>query len=62
MEVTRRDLLKSSAGDGKRLAVPVFHDHADREYAYGPAQSLPDTTVGNFTPCFTERPNPRVGP
>jgi hypothetical protein len=27
----------------------VLHDDAEREYAYGPAQGLPDTTVGTFT-------------
>jgi hypothetical protein len=27
----------------------VFHDDAKREYAYGPAQGLPDTRVGTFT-------------
>jgi hypothetical protein len=26
-----------------------FHDDAQREYAYGPAQGLPDTKVGTFT-------------
>ena len=28
----------------------VLHDDATREYAYGPAQGLPDTKVGTFTP------------
>ncbi len=27
----------------------VLHDDANREYAYGPAQGLPDTKVGKFT-------------
>ena len=27
----------------------VLHDDAKREYAYGPAQGLPDTKVGTFT-------------
>jgi hypothetical protein len=27
----------------------VLHDHARREYAYGPALSVPDTKVGTFT-------------
>jgi hypothetical protein len=27
----------------------VRHDDAQREYAYGPAGGLPDTTVGTFT-------------
>lgn len=36
------------AGDGARLAMLVLHDDAKREYAYGPAQGLPATKVGNF--------------
>jgi len=35
----------TKAGDGERLAMLVFHDDADREYAYGPAQGLPDTRL-----------------
>jgi hypothetical protein len=31
------------------LAMLVLHDDATREYAYGPAQGLPDTKVGTFT-------------
>jgi len=27
----------------------VLHDDANREYAYGPANGLPDTKVGTFT-------------
>ena len=38
----------TKAGDGARLAMLVLHDDATREYAYGPAQGLPDTKVGNF--------------
>jgi len=26
-----------------------LHDDANREYAYGPAQALPDTKSGTFT-------------
>lgn len=40
----------TKAGAGKRLAMLVLHDDAEREYAYGPAQGLPDTKVGTFTP------------
>jgi phosphoglycolate phosphatase-like HAD superfamily hydrolase len=39
----------TKAGDGTRLAMLVLHDDAEREYAYGPAQGLPDTKVGTFT-------------
>jgi hypothetical protein len=27
----------------------VLHDDADREFAYGPANGLPDTSVGTFS-------------
>jgi len=37
------------AGNGERLAVLLLHDDAAREYAYGPAQGLPETKVGTFT-------------
>jgi hypothetical protein len=36
------------AGDGARLSMIVLHDDAIREYAYGPAQGLPDSKVGTF--------------
>ena len=39
----------TGAGDGMRLMMLVLHDDAQREYAYGPAQGLPDTKVGIFT-------------
>ena len=39
----------TKAGDGARLAMLVLHDDAKREYAYGPAQGLPNTKVGTFT-------------
>jgi hypothetical protein len=37
------------AGAGERLSVVVLHDDAPREYAYSPAQGLPDTSVGTFS-------------
>jgi len=45
----RQMLEYTKAGDGLRLAMLVLHDDAMREYAYGPAQGLPDTKVGAFT-------------
>ena len=45
----RQMLEYTKAGDGARLAMFVLHDDAKREYAYGPAQGLPDTKVGTFT-------------
>ena len=38
----------SQAGEGARLAMLLLHDDAKREYAYGPAQNLPDSKVGTF--------------
>ena len=45
----RQMLEYTKAGDGARLSMLVLHDDATREYAYGPAQGLPDTKVGTFT-------------
>ena len=45
----RQMLEYTHAGDGARLMMLVLHDDAKREYAYGPAQGLPDTKVGTFT-------------
>ena len=38
----------TKAGSGKRLAVLVLHDDAEREHAYGPANGLPSSHVGTF--------------
>jgi len=45
----RQMLEYTGGGDGARLAMLVLHDDAQREYAYGPAEGLPDTKVGTFT-------------
>ena len=45
----RQMLEYTGGGDGARLMMLVLHDDAQREYAYGPAQGLPDTKVGTFT-------------
>jgi phosphoglycolate phosphatase-like HAD superfamily hydrolase len=45
----RQMLEYTDGGDGARLMMLVLHDDAEREYAYGPAQGLPDTNVGTFT-------------
>jgi hypothetical protein len=44
----------TGAGDGARLIMLVLHDDAQREYAYGPAQGLPDTKVGTFTQTLND--------
>jgi len=46
----RQMLEYTKAGHGRRLALLTLHDDSAREYAYGPAQGLPDTKVGRFTP------------
>jgi phosphoserine phosphatase len=43
------------SGDGSRMAVLLLHDDADREYAYGPAQQLPPTHVGEFPQTLYDR-------
>jgi phosphoglycolate phosphatase-like HAD superfamily hydrolase len=45
----RQMLEWTSAGSGVRLSMLVLHDDPVREFAYGPALSLPDTKVGAFT-------------
>jgi hypothetical protein len=46
-----REMLEwTGAGAGARLKMLLLHDDAAREYEYGPAQGLPDTKVGAFTP------------
>ena len=51
----RQMLEYTKAGDGPRLAMLVLHDDAAREYAYGPAQGLPDTKVGAFPQALYDR-------
>ena len=45
----RQMLEYTHAGPGARLMMLVLHDDAKREYAYGPAQGLPNSKVGTFT-------------
>ena len=53
----RQMLEWTAAGDGARLKMLLLHDDAAREYAYGPAQGLPDTKVGTFTPALYDEAN-----
>ena len=41
-------LEDTQASGGASLEMLALHDDATREYAYGPAQGLPDTKVGTF--------------
>ena len=45
----------TKAGSGARLAMLVLHDDKEREYAYGPAEGLPDSKVGTFTPALYDQ-------
>jgi hypothetical protein len=36
-------------GPSLTLSMAILHDDAVREYAYGPADGLPDTSVGTFS-------------
>jgi phosphoglycolate phosphatase-like HAD superfamily hydrolase len=51
----RQMLEYTKAGAGPRLAMLVLHDDARREYAYGPAQGLPDTREGIFTQALYDQ-------
>jgi len=44
----------TGAGSGARLMMLVLHDDATREYAYGPANGLPDTKFGAFPPTLMD--------
>jgi phosphoglycolate phosphatase-like HAD superfamily hydrolase len=47
----------TTAGDGRRLGLLVLHDDAEREFAYGPANGLPDTKVGTFSQALMDTAN-----
>jgi hypothetical protein len=49
----------TQAGDGARLMMLVLHDDPAREYAYGPADGLPDTKVGTFTQALYDEAKSR---
>jgi len=49
----------TQAGAGARLMMLVLHDDAQREYAYGPANGLPDTKVGTFTSALADEAKAR---
>lgn len=51
----RQMLEYTKAGEGARLSMLLLHDDAKREYAYGPAQGLPDTKVGTFTQALYDQ-------
>jgi phosphoglycolate phosphatase-like HAD superfamily hydrolase len=58
----RQMLEYTKAGAGARLSMLVLHDDAQREYAYGPAQGLPDGKVGRFTQALYDEAKNRGWP
>jgi phosphoserine phosphatase len=44
---------------GARLGMLVLHDDPQREYAYGPAQGLPDSRIGTFTQALYDEAKKR---
>lgn len=55
-----REMLEwTGAGDRARLMMLVLHDDAEREYAYGPADGLPDTKVGTFSQSLMDEAKER---
>ncbi len=53
----RQMLEWTGAGSGRRLMMLVFHDDVQREYAYGPAEGLPDTKFGTFSAALMQVAN-----
>jgi phosphoserine phosphatase len=49
----------ANAGERAHLAVLIYHDDAEREYAYGPAGGLPNTGIGVFSDALMDEANER---
>jgi len=55
-----REMLEwTAASGGARLLALVLHDDAKREYAYGPANGLPDTKFGAFSQSLMDEAGQR---
>ncbi len=55
-----REMLEwTGAGSGARLMMLVLHDDAEREFAYGPANGLPDTKLGTFSQALMDEAKQR---
>ena len=53
-----REMLEwTGAGSGARLMMLVLHDDPGREYAYGPANGLPNSDVGTFPESLADEAN-----
>ncbi len=55
----RQMLEWTGAGGGARLKMLVFHDDAEREFAYGPANGLPDSKIGTFPQALMDEAKQR---
>jgi hypothetical protein len=56
----RQMLQWTGSGNGARLKMLVYHDDPTREYAYGPAGGLQDTTVGTFDQSLMDEAKSRA--
>ena len=55
-----REMLEwTTAGEGARLGLLVLHDDAEREFAYGPANGLPDSHIGTFSQALMDEAKAR---
>jgi len=44
----------ATGGDAPGLGLLVLHDDAEREFAYGPADGLPDSKIGTFSQALMD--------
>ena len=58
----RQMLEWTTAARARGCGMLVLHDDAEREYAYGPANGLPDTKVGTFTQGLMDEAKKRGWP
>ena len=44
----------ATGGEAPGLGLLVLHDDAEREFAYGPANGLPDSQIGTFSQALMD--------
>ena len=47
----------ATGGEGPGMGLLLFHDDPAREYAYGPANGLPDSRIGTFSQALYDAAN-----